>query len=218
MEVLASSEMGKHIEDRLFQLPYNEALVHQVVNSYLISSRAGTKAQKNRAEVRGGGKKPWRQKGTGRARTGTINNPIWRSGALAFAAKPKSYKQKINKKMYALAVKTILSELHRQNRVSVVNLAETQTAKTKDFVSAIAKSNLGLDLLIVLSDQIDVNLILATRNLPKVKLINVAALNPLDLVSYEKILLQKSALDALSDRYITKVSEEKTEDAVVNDV
>lgn len=200
MEVWASNEISKHVENQWFQLPYNKPLVHQVVNSYLISSRTGSKAQKSRSEVRGGGKKPWRQKGTGRARAGTINSPLWRSGAVTFAAKPKSYKQKVNKKMYALALKTILSELYRQTRLFVIDFIELHSPKTKDFLSIINKLNLGSDLLIVINE-IDTNLLLASRNLPGVKVINMNALNPLDLVSYKKVLFEKSAFDILSHRY-----------------
>ena len=203
MKVQLLDGISKHIEDRLFQLPYNKALVHQVVNSYLISSRAGSKSQKSRSEVRGGGKKPWRQKGTGRARSGTINSPIWRSGGVTFAAKPKSYKQKINKKMYGLAMRVILSELYRQNRILITDLLKVESCKTKDFMSYIAGLSLGLNALIIV-ERMYTNILLAARNLPGVKVIDVNAINPLDLVAYEKVLLEEKVLDLLSDRYFAK--------------
>ena len=205
MEVQLLGGQRKHIEDGLLQVPYNKALVHQVVNSYLISSRSGAKAQKTRSEVRGGGKKPWRQKGTGRARSGTINSPVWRGGGVAFAAKPRSYKQKVNKKMYALAVRTILSELYRQEKIVLVAHLKTDGAKTKDFVRYISELGFDLDLLLVVY-KVDVDLVLATRNIPKVKVVDINALNPVDLVSYGKVVLEEKVIDLLSARYFAKGS------------
>lgn len=205
MEIQILGGTSKQIEDGLFQLPYNEPLVHQVVNSYLISSRYGSKSQKTRSEVRGGGKKPWRQKGTGRARSGTASSPLWRGGGVTFAAKPGCYKQKVNKKMYSLAVRTILSELYRQDRMAVTNSIVVDSPKTKKIVDFVLNLGVGLDLLLVVY-KIDTNLLLAVRNLPKIKLIDVNSLNPLDLVFYKKILFEEKVIDSLSARYLGKGS------------
>ena len=155
------------VSDTVFAKEYNEALVHQVVVAYMAGARAGTKAQKTRSEVRGGGKKPWRQKGTGRARVGTIRSPIWRSGGVTFAAKPRSYDQKVNRKMYRGAIRSILSELVRQERLTIVEQFDVEAPKTKLLAEKLKKANLN-DVLIVVGDgQLSENLYLASRNIKK---------------------------------------------------
>jgi large subunit ribosomal protein L4 len=181
------------VSDSSFDRGYNSSLVHQVVTAFLAGGRAGSKAQKNRAAVRGGGIKPWRQKGTGRARAGTIRSPIWRAGGVTFAAQPRDYTQKVNKKMYRAAMSSIFSELIRSERLVVVNELELPSHKTRDLAAKLTGLDLS-DVLIVTDDQND-NLKLASRNLPHVDVLDVAAVNPVALLRNKKVLITKAALE-----------------------
>lgn len=189
------------VSDRLFAEEYNEGLIHQVVTAYAAAARAGTKANKSRSDVRGGGIKPWRQKGTGRARAGTSRSPIWRSGGVTFAAQPSDYTQKINKKMYRKAIASIFSELVRQDRLQVVDNINVDKPKTKALLEMLGKINLGDDILII-SDDISENLYLASRNLYHVGLVDVAGIDPLSLIGFEKVVITKSAVEQLEARYV----------------
>ena len=192
----ASSDAVK-VEGAVFAKEFNEALIHQVLQAYAASARQGTKAQKTRSEVRGGGRKPWRQKGTGSARAGTIRSPLWRGGGVVFAAKPRDYSQKVNKKMYCGAMRSILSELIRQERLLLVDDFKT-TGKTRDLAKKLTELNLK-EVLIV-TDKIEPNLFLAARNLPKIEACDVSGLNPLSLISFDKVLLTVPALRKIEER------------------
>ncbi len=185
------------VSDQTFAREFNEALVHQVVTAYLAGGRQGTKAQKTRSDVSGGGAKPWRQKGTGRARAGTTRSPIWRTGGVTFAASPRNFEQKVNKKMYRAAMRSIFSELVRQERLVVVDNFDVDTHKTKVFSSKLAELNLS-DVLI-LSDNISENLYLASRNVPHVQVREAAAIDPVSLISSEKVLITVSALKKVEE-------------------
>ncbi len=176
---------------------YNQDLVHQAVVAYMAGARQGTKAQKNRAAVSGGGKKPWRQKGTGRARAGTIRSPIWRSGGVTFAAQPRNYEQKLNKKMYRAALRCILSELNRQERLIVVDSFDVDAPKTKGLVEKLAQYDLS-DVLIV-AEEVSQNLYLSSRNLHKVEVRDVQGVDPVSLIRCEKVLVTVSALKKLEE-------------------
>ena len=191
---LPGKETGDKISlsDETFGREYNEPLVHQSVVTYLAGARQGTIKQKTRSEVRGGGRKPWRQKGTGRARSGTIRSPIWRSGGVTFAARPQDFSKKLNKKMYRGAMQCILSELIRQERLIVVNEFAVESHKTKDLVTKL--KDFDLDNVLIVSDQIEENLYLAARNLHKVDVLDVSGLDPVSLIGFEKVLITVSAL------------------------
>lgn len=180
------------VSDVAFGKEFNEDLVHQVVTAYLARARQGTRAQKTRSEVSGGGAKPWRQKGTGRARAGTIRSPIWRTGGKAFAAKPQDHSQKVNRKMYRAALRAILSELARQERLVVVEEFAVDAPKTKQLVGKLSELNLT-DVLIV-GDDVDENLYLSARNLHKVDVRDVSAVDPVSLIACEKVLITVAAL------------------------
>jgi len=186
------------VAEAAFGADFNEALVHQVVTAYLAGSRAGTKAQKNRAAVRGGGAKPWRQKGTGRARAGTIRSPIWVGGGRTFAAKPRDFSQKVNKKMYRAALRSVLSELIRQDRLVVVESLELEAPKTK--LLATKLKELALDNVLVLNEAFDEKLFLAARNLPNVGICDAAAIDPVVLIRFEKVLITLPALKLIEER------------------
>jgi large subunit ribosomal protein L4 len=185
------------ISEVVFGQEFNEPLVHQVVTAHLAGGRAGTKAQKTRAEVRGGGIKPWRQKGTGRARAGSIRSPIWVGGGATFAASPRSFEQKVNKKMYRGAMRSILSELARQERLIIVKDIELNSHKTKDLVAKLAEFNVS-DALIVVS-LFDKNLYLAARNLPKVLVKDVQNVDPVSLIKYQHIIITATAIRKLEE-------------------
>ena len=180
------------VSDVTFGKEYNEALVHQVVTAYLAGARQGTRAQKNRAEVRGGGKKPWRQKGTGRARAGTIRSPLWRSGGVTFAAKPQDHAQKVNRKMYRAALRSIISELARQDRLMVVENLELEAPKTR--LLARQLDELGVDNVLIVSDGVEENLYLAARNLRKVDVRDVEGVDPVSLIGHEKVMVTVDAV------------------------
>ena len=184
--------------DSAFGVDYNEALIHQVVTAHLSGARAGTKAQKNRAAVRGGGAKPWRQKGTGRARAGTIRSPIWVGGGRTFAAKPRKYEQKVNKKMYRAALRSMLSELIRQDRLVIVKDLELEAPKTK--LLATKLKELELDSVLILNEAFDEKLFLAARNLPNVGICDVAAIDPVVLIRFGKVLVTLPALKLIEER------------------
>jgi large subunit ribosomal protein L4 len=185
------------VSEATFGLEFNEALVHQVVVAYAAGARQGTRAQKTRSEVSGGGAKPWRQKGTGRARAGTSRGPIWRSGGVTFAAKPQDHSQKVNRKMYRGAIKSILSELVRQERLVVVENFAVETPKTKELV---AKLN-GLELkdVLIVTPEVDENLFLSARNLYKVDVRDVDGIDPVSLVGFEKVLMTATAVKQLEE-------------------
>ena len=193
------SEPGKGISDRAvdvseatFGRQFNEALVHQVVVAFMAGGRQGTRAQKTRAEVRGGGRKPYRQKGTGRARAGTIRSPIWRGGGLTFASKTQDFSQKVNRKMYRGAMQSILSELIRQNRLIVTTDFSVDSPKTKQ-VQELLK-NLELKNVLIVVEEVDNNLYLGARNLRNVDVIDVQGVNPVNLIGFEKVLFTVGAL------------------------
>jgi len=190
---------GKKIEvsETTFGREFSEALVHQVVTAYLAGARSGTKAQKNRSAVAGGGKKPWRQKGTGRARAGTIRSPIWRGGGVTFAAAPRDYSQKVNRKMYRGAVQAILSELVRQDRLVVVPSFSVEKAKTSELAGKLAE--LGFTTGLIISDSVDDNLFLASRNLPGVHVLDVAGIDPVSLVGAEKVIMTVAAVEKVQE-------------------
>jgi large subunit ribosomal protein L4 len=186
------------VAEAAFGAEFNEALVHQVVTAYLAGSRSGTKAQKNRAAVRGGGAKPWAQKGTGRARAGTIRSPIWVGGGRTFAAKPRDFSQKVNKKMYRAALRSVLSELVRQERLVVVESLEIAAPKTNLLAKTL--KNLGLDNVLVLNEAFDEKLYLAARNLPNVGICDAASIDPVVLIRFEKVLITLPALKLIEER------------------
>jgi large subunit ribosomal protein L4 len=187
------------VSDATFARAYNESLVHQVVTAYMAAGRAGTKAQKTKAEVRGGGIKPWRQKGTGQARAGSIRSPIWVGGGRAFAAKPRDFTQKVNRKMYRAAIQTMLSELVRQERLVAVNGIELDAPKTKLLVQKLAELSLG-DNVLVLVEGYDEKLELAARNLPYVDVLPVGSLDPVSLARHDKVVATVGAVRMLEER------------------
>ena len=183
--------------DTVFDRAYNESLVHQIVTAYMAGARAGTKAQKNRSAVSGGGAKPWRQKGTGRARAGTTRSPIWRKGGVTFAATPRNYEQKVNKKMYRAGMCSILSELNRQDRLVVVKDFAVEEPKTKPFAKRLAE--LKIDDALIITEELEANLFLASRNIPKVDTIDVVELDPVSLIAYEKVVVTEGALRKIEE-------------------
>ena len=180
------------VSDVAFAREYNEDLVHQVVTAYMAGARQGTRAQKNRAAVAGGGKKPWRQKGTGRARAGTIRSPIWRSGGVTFAAQPQDHIQKVNRKMYRAALRSIMSELARQDRLVVVESLDLEAPKTKLLVQQLGEY--GLDSVLIVSAEVGENLYLAARNLHKVDVRDVDGIDPVSLIGHEKVMITVDAV------------------------
>ncbi|NKI33751.1 50S ribosomal protein L4 [Wenzhouxiangella sp. XN79A] len=185
------------VEDTVFDRPFSEALVHQVVTAYLAGARAGTKAQKNRSAVSGGGRKPWRQKGTGNARAGTIRSPLWRSGGVTFAAQPRDHSQKVNRKMYRGAIKAILSELVRQERLVVVDSLGIAEPKTR--VLAEKLQSLGLDKSLIVDAELDTNLFLASRNIPGVFVVTVDQIDPVSLVAADKVVVTTAAITKIQE-------------------
>ena len=186
------------LSDAAFGRDYNEALVHQVVTAYMAAGRAGTKAQKTRAEVRGGGKKPWSQKGTGQARAGSIRSPIWVGGGRTFAAKPRDFSQKVNRKMYRAAMQTMVSQLVRDDRLVAVESIELSAPRTKLLISKLAE--FGLSRALILVEAYEEKLFLAARNIPHVEVMAVAALDPLSLVKHDKVVATVGALKLLDQR------------------
>ncbi|MEC4728830.1 50S ribosomal protein L4 [Shewanella sp. D64] len=195
--VLKDAQSALEVSETTFGRDFNEALVHQVVVAYAANARQGTRAQKTRAEVIGSGKKPWRQKGTGRARAGTVKGPIWRGGGVTFAAKTQDHSQKVNKKMYRGALKSIFSELVRQDRLIVVESFSVEAPKTKELKAKLAEMNLE-DVLIV-TPEIDENLFLAARNLYKVDVRDVAGIDPVSLIAFNKVLVTVDAIKQIEE-------------------
>jgi large subunit ribosomal protein L4 len=185
------------VDETVFDRPFSEALVHQVVTAYLAGARAGTKAQKNRSAVSGGGRKPWRQKGTGNARAGTIRSPLWRSGGVTFAAQPRDHSQKVNRKMYRGAIKAILSELVRQERLMVVESLGVSEPKTR--VLAEQLQSMGVDKGLIVDAELDTNLFLASRNLPGVFVVTVDQMDPVSLVGADKVVLTTAAITRIQE-------------------
>ena len=180
------------VSEANFAREYNEALVHQVVTAYLSGARQGTRSQKTRSEVAGGGKKPWRQKGTGRARAGTIRSPIWRSGGVTFAAKPQDHSQKVNRKMYRAAMRSILSELARTDRLMIVEALDVEQPKTKLLVETL--KGYGVDNVLIVADNVNKNLYLASRNLHRVDVRDVESADPVSLIAYDKVMITVDAV------------------------
>ncbi|MBK9131372.1 MAG: 50S ribosomal protein L4 [Gammaproteobacteria bacterium] len=203
MDITLKSSTGKsggalQVADATFGCEFNEALVHQVVTAYLAAGRAGTHAQKTRSQVSGGGIKPWKQKGGGRARAGSIRSPLWRGGGKTFAAVPADYSQKVNRKMYRAAIRSILSELLRQDRLVVVDSFGVEDARTKSLVEKL--KGLGLDSVLVVTDSNDDKLMLSARNLHKVEVMNAAAVDPVSLIRFEKVLMTAAAVKKFEEQ------------------
>ena len=186
------------VSDAAFGAPFNEALVHQLVTAYLAGGRAGTRAQKTRSDVSGGGAKPWKQKGSGRARAGTIRSPLWRHGGVTFAARPQDYGQKLNRKMYRAGMRSILSELARQDRLQVADSIAISEPRTKALLAQLKQWNVGPDarVLLVVESNSDA-LQLAARNLYRVRICEAARVNPVSLVGAEHVVVERGALAVL---------------------
>ena len=198
MELQLQGSGSVSVSDENFGQEFREALVHQVVTACMAATRSGNAQQKNRAAVNGGGVKPWRQKGTGRARAGTIRSPIWRGGGKVFPSMPRDYAQKINRKMYRAAMRSILSELVRQDRLVAIDSFTVDSPKTKALAGKLA--DMGLDNVLVVSDNPDDNLYLAARNLPRVAICDAAGADPDSLIGFEKVLVTTAALKLLEER------------------
>jgi large subunit ribosomal protein L4 len=198
VELAVTGKKNKiEVSDAVFGRDFSEPLVHQVVTAYLAGARAGTKAQKNRSAVSGGGRKPWKQKGTGRARAGTIRSPIWRGGGKTFAATPRDHSQKLNKKMYRAGMQSILSELVRQDRLKVVDKIDISAPKTKDAVAFLDKIGVKSGTLVMA--EISPDVLLATRNIPGIYVTDVAALDPVSLVSSDDVVMTVDALQKVQE-------------------
>ncbi len=198
MDLNVQNGSAIQVSDQVFGAEYNESLIHQVVKAYFNSARSGTKAQKSRAAVSGGGAKPWRQKGTGRARAGTSRSPIWRSGGVTFAAQPRDFSQKVNRKMYRGAMVSILSELLRQERLVVVDDFSISAPKTKELVGKLKELDAKDALIIV--DELDENLILAARNLYQIDVRDNMDVDPASLIAYDKVIVSSAALKKIEER------------------
>jgi len=198
MELQLQGSGSVKVSDETFGQEFKESLIHQVVTACLAGTRAGTAQQKSRSQVRGGGIKPWRQKGTGRARSGTIRSPIWIGGGATFAARPRDYTQKINRKMYRAAMRSILSELVRQERLVAIDTFGVDSPKTKQLAGKLAE--LGLANVLIVTDAADDNLYLAARNLPGVAVCDADGADPVSLVGFDKVLMTKAALEKIEER------------------
>ncbi|NCA68663.1 MAG: 50S ribosomal protein L4 [Sphingobacteriia bacterium] len=200
MELAIHNGGGANLQvaDAIFGAEYKPGLIHQVVTAQLAGVRAGTRAQKSRSDVSGGGAKPWRQKGTGRARAGTSRSPIWRSGGVTFAAKPANYTQKVNRKMYRGAVRSILSELVRQDRLLVVEDVRVEAPKTKMMVALLR--HYALENVLIVTDGLDENLYLAARNLPRVEVVSVEDVDPVSMIAFDHVLATAAAIRKLEER------------------
>ncbi len=192
-----ASKSSVELSDENFGREFNESLIHQVVVSYMASARSGTKAQKSRSQVSGGGAKPWRQKGTGRARAGTIRSPIWVGGGRAFAASPRDYSQKVNRKMYRAAMRSIFSELVRQERLVVVDKFAMDTPKTKQLVEKLKA--MGTQNALIVTDNLDDNLYLSSRNIVNVEACEAKNVNPVNLIGYEKVIMTVAAIKSVEE-------------------
>ena len=200
LPIVNSKSKSLEVPDSLFNQEVNDNLINQLINSYIDNGHQGTKAQKNRSQVSGGGKKPWRQKGTGRARAGTSRSPIWRGGGVTFAARSKSSNsKKINKKMYKVAMKSILSSLAKNNKISISQGIEVGTTKTKEMVSLLKKIDFEKGLLIF--KELNENLILASRNIPNIEVTEIKSINPISLLKHEAILISQDSFKELEELY-----------------
>ncbi|KXF80880.1 50S ribosomal protein L4 [Enterovibrio sp. ZSDZ35] len=197
MELVVKGADALTVSDTTFGREFNEALVHQVVVAYAAGARQGTRAQKTRSDVSGGGAKPWRQKGTGRARAGTIRSPLWRSGGVTFAARPQDHSQKVNKKMYRGALKSILSELVRQDRLIVVDNFSVEAPKTKELIAKLKE--LELTEALIVTAEVDENLFLAARNLYKVDVRDAAGIDPVSLIAFDKVVMTAAAVKQVEE-------------------
>ena len=191
MDLKTVTGAAVELSDTAFGREFNEALVHQVVTAYLAGARQGTRAQKTRAEVSGGGIKPWRQKGTGRARAGSIRSPIWRSGGRAFAAKPQDWSQKVNRKMYRGAMQCILAELIRQDRLVLVDDISISAPKTKELIAKL--KDLNAPKALIVTNEVDENLYLAARNIPYVSVLGSTEVDPVSLIAFDKVIMSVAA-------------------------
>lgn len=194
---LHNSKESITVSDAVFGLEYKESLIHQLVTAYMAGARAGTKAQKNRSAVSGGGAKPWAQKGSGRARAGTIRSPIWRSGGITFAAQPRDYTQKLNKKMYRIGVRSILSELNRKQRLVIVEDITVDAPKTRQMAEKL--KDLGVSKTLIVTETGDEKLYLSARNLPYVEVTDVAGMNPVSLLRYDHVVATVGAVRAIEE-------------------
>lgn len=199
MEIQVIGGSPVELDATQFGRDFNEALVHQVVTAYQAGGRAGTRAQKTRAEVAGSTAKPWRQKGTGRARVGSKRNPIWRGGGVTFAAKPQNWSQKVNKKMYKAAILNILSELIRSERLVVVEDFTMEAPKTKAFIAKLESLNVHNESVLVVTEAVDFPLYLSARNVPNVLVLDVEAIDPVSLVQFNKVVMTKQALVSVKE-------------------
>lgn len=198
MEIKVAGKKAKiEVSDEVFNREYSESLVHQVVTAYLAGGRAGTKAQKNRAAVRGGGRKPFKQKGTGRARAGTIRSPIWVGGGKTFAAQPRDHSQKVNKKMYRAGMKSIISELTRSERMVFVNSVAIKEGKTKEAVKFLSKHKMEKGMIVM--DELTSEVLLATRNIPNIYVTDVRSLDPVSLVSSKMVIMTAAAAQQVQE-------------------
>jgi len=197
MQLTVAGGKDIKVSEATFGREFSEALVHQVVTAYLAGGRAGTKAQKNRSAARGGGRKPWRQKGTGRARAGTIRSPIWRGGGRTFAATPRDHSQKVNRKMYRGAMQAILSELVRQDRLLVVDSLDIAEPRTAVLLGKL--SELGFETGLIVTNELDENLYLASRNVPGVYTVDVSGIDPVGLVAADKVIMTVDAVEKIQE-------------------
>jgi large subunit ribosomal protein L4 len=197
MELAVAGGSAIEVSNATFGRDFSEALVHQVVTAYLAGGRAGTKAQKTRSDVSGGGKRPWRQKGTGRARAGTIRSPLWRGGGQTFAARPQDHSQKVNRKMYRGALQTILSELVRQERLVVLDSFELSAPKTSELLKKLAELDFKKGLIVM--PEVEGNLFLASRNIPGVHVLDVAGLDPVSLVAADRVIMTVDAVKKIEE-------------------
>jgi large subunit ribosomal protein L4 len=197
MQLTVAGGKDIKVSEATFGREFSEALVHQVVTAYLAGGRAGTKAQKNRSSARGGGRKPWRQKGTGRARAGTIRSPIWRGGGRTFAATPRDHSQKVNRKMYRGAMQAILSELVRQERLVVIDSLDVTEPRTEALISKL--SALGFETGLIVTSELDENVYLSSRNVPGVYTVDVAGIDPVSLVGSDKVIMTVDAVEKIQE-------------------
>lgn len=204
MELTIATPKGSagtiEVSEVAFGKEFNQDLVHQAVTAYLAGARQGTRAQKTRSEVSGGGKKPWRQKGTGRARAGTIRSPIWRTGGVTFAAKPQDHSQKLNRKMYRAALRSILSELARQDRLVVVESFDVDQPKTKALIQKLGE--FGVQDVLIVTEEVTENLYLSSRNLHKVDVRDAVGVDPVSLIHFEKVLVTVPALKKIEEMLV----------------
>ena len=198
LQLHGAGDKDLQVSENAFGREFNEGLVHQVVTAYLAAGRAGTKAQKTRSQARGGGAKPWRQKGTGRARHGTIRSPIWVGGGRAFAAAPRSFAQKVNRKMYRAAMRSLVSELVRQEHLTIIESLEIAEPRTKLIVAKLKE--LGAENALVVVEAFEEKLFLAARNLPHVEVLEVTALDPVSLLRYERVVMTVAAVRRLEEK------------------